>query len=56
MSLLMPERLYKLLPAIYRLRDADQGEPLRALLGVIEGEFERVEADIGGCTVNCVRS
>jgi hypothetical protein len=46
MSLLMPERLYKLLPAIHRLRDADQGEPLRALLGVIEGELERVEADI----------
>ncbi|MFP5406613.1 MAG: hypothetical protein ACLGHY_09860, partial [Gammaproteobacteria bacterium] len=48
MSLLMPERLYKLLPAVYRLRDADQGEPLRALLAVIEGELERVEADIGG--------
>lgn len=46
MSLSMPERLYKLLPAIHRLRDADQGEPLRALLRVIEGEFERVEADI----------
>jgi Phage tail protein (Tail_P2_I) len=46
MSLLMPERLYKLLPAIHRLRDADQGEPLRALLGVVEGELERVEADI----------
>ncbi|MGH8720343.1 MAG: hypothetical protein ACREU4_00055 [Burkholderiales bacterium] len=46
MSLLMPERLYKLLPAVHRLRDADQGEPLRALLHVIEGEFERVEADI----------
>ncbi len=48
MSLLMPERIYQLLPAIYRLRDADQGEPLRALLGVIEGELERVEADIAG--------
>jgi hypothetical protein len=42
----MPERLYKLLPATHRLRDADQGEPLRTLLGVIEGELERVEADI----------
>ena len=48
MSLLMPERLYQLLPAIYRLRDAEQGEPLRALLGVIEGELERVEEDIAG--------
>jgi hypothetical protein len=45
MSLLMPERLYKLLPALYRIRDADQGEPLRALLAVIERELERVEAD-----------
>jgi hypothetical protein len=45
MSLLTPERLYKLLPALYRIRDADQGEPLRALLAVIEGEFERIEAD-----------
>ncbi len=48
MSLLMPERLYKLLPAVYRVRDADQGEPLRALLAVIEGELERVEADSAG--------
>jgi hypothetical protein len=46
MSLLTPERLYRLLPAIHRLRDAEQGEPLRALLRVIEGEFERVEQDI----------
>jgi hypothetical protein len=46
MSLLMPERLYKLLPAILRLRDADQGEPLRALLGVVEGEMERIEEEI----------
>ena len=45
MSLYQPERLYQLLPAFYRVRDADQGEPLRALLAVIEGELERVEAD-----------
>ena len=48
MSLLMPERLYKLLPAVYRVRDADQSEPLRALLAVIEAELERVEADTAG--------
>ncbi|MDB5732066.1 MAG: hypothetical protein JWQ03_1961, partial [Variovorax sp.] len=48
MSLLMPERLYRLLPALYRVRDADQGEPLRALLAVIEGELERIEADTAG--------
>ena len=45
MSLYMPERLYKLLPAFYRVRDVDQGEPLRALLAVIEGELERIEAN-----------
>ena len=45
MSLLTPERLYQLLPSIHRLRDADQGQPLRALLAVIESEFEAVEAD-----------
>ncbi len=48
MSLSMPERLYRLLPSIHRLRDTEQGEPLRALLGLIEGELERVEADIAG--------
>ncbi|MBS0445359.1 MAG: hypothetical protein JSR59_05340 [Proteobacteria bacterium] len=45
MSLYMPERLYKLLPAYHRNRDLDQGEPLRALLAVIEGELERIETD-----------
>lgn len=44
MSLAMPERLYQLLPALYRLRDADHGQPLRALLATIETEFERIEA------------
>jgi hypothetical protein len=29
------DRLYDLLPAVYRVRDAEQGEPLRALLEVI---------------------
>ena len=43
-----PERLYRLLPAIHRVRDAGEGEPLRALLGVIEEEFERIEADTAG--------
>jgi hypothetical protein len=41
-----PERLYNLLPAIYRLRDAAQGEPLRALLAVIADELGLVEDDI----------
>lgn len=45
MSLLTPERLYQLLPAIHRQRDAEQGEPLRALLAVVETELEALEAD-----------
>lgn len=40
------ERLYNLLPAIYRLRDTTQGSPLRALLAVIESELELIEGDI----------
>ena len=42
----MPDRLYPLLPAIYRLRDAAEGEPLRALLAVIESELRVMEDDI----------
>lgn len=48
MSQLTPERLYALLPAFHRVRDAEQGEPLRTLLQVIETELERVESDIAG--------
>ena len=42
------ERLYQLLPAIYRIRDHEQGQPLRALFSIIETEFENLEADIEG--------
>lgn len=40
------DRLYELLPAIYRVRDAEQGYPLRALLRVIAEQVTLVEADI----------
>ncbi len=40
------ERLYNLLPAIYRVRDAEQGEPLRALMAVMDQEFQRLERDM----------
>ncbi|HKS39785.1 MAG TPA: hypothetical protein VJX74_04175 [Blastocatellia bacterium] len=40
------DHLYNLLPAIYRLRDAEQGYPLQALLRVIEEQVNVVEADI----------
>jgi len=46
------DRLYKLLPAVYRIRDADQGEPLRALLALISEEMNGVEADITGLYEN----
>lgn len=42
------ERLYHLLPPIYRQRDAEQGEPLRALLQVIEREALTLQDDIEG--------
>lgn len=38
--------LIELLPTVYRLRDAAQGDPLRALLRVIGREVQRVEDDI----------
>ncbi|MGH2538021.1 MAG: putative baseplate assembly protein [Candidatus Promineifilaceae bacterium] len=46
------QRLYDLLPAHLRRRDAGQGEPLRALLSVIERQFETLETDIEGLYEN----
>lgn len=48
----LQDRLYRLLPAVYRLRDSDQGEPLRALLSLIEQEFDALELDILGIYEN----
>jgi hypothetical protein len=42
------DRLYTLLPAVYRTRDAARGQPLRALLAVVEAERARVEAELDG--------
>ena len=42
----MNERLYDLLPVIHRLRDHEQGEPLRALLAIIAEQVTVVEEDI----------
>ncbi|NJD75647.1 MAG: hypothetical protein FIB08_00935 [Candidatus Methanoperedens sp.] len=42
------ERLYKLMPATHRIRDAAEGEPIRALLSVIEREMKNIESDIEG--------
>ena len=40
------ERLYGLLPAIYRLRDAEHGETLKALLGVIAEQVAVLEENL----------
>jgi hypothetical protein len=41
-----PDRLYELLPVIYRQRDAEQDYPLRDLLRVLAEQVNLVEADI----------
>jgi hypothetical protein len=46
MTSLTAERLYALLPAVYRLRDAEQGEPLRALIGALAQEFAALEENL----------
>jgi hypothetical protein len=40
------ERLYELLPAIHRIRDKEQGEPLKALLSVIADQVAILEEDL----------
>ncbi len=40
------DHLYELLPTVYRLRDAERGYPLQALLRVIGEQVEVVEEDI----------
>src|SRR5436190_10647694 len=40
------ETIYKLLPAVYRIRDAEQGEPLKGLLGVIAEQVAVIEEDV----------
>lgn len=47
-----PDRLYELVPVVYRLRDADQGYPLKALLRVIAEQVNLVEQDIAGLYEN----
>lgn len=40
------QKLYQLLPAIQRIRDAEQGEPLKALLGVLAEQLAVIEENI----------
>ncbi|HEX3984775.1 MAG TPA: hypothetical protein VHX12_13855, partial [Acidisoma sp.] len=46
------DRLYNLLPAVYRIRDSAQGEPLRALLRLIQAQYNVVEQDIANVYEN----
>jgi len=41
------DRLYRLLPAVHRMRDSELGEPLHALLQVIAEQVNLLEDDIG---------
>ncbi len=41
-----PDRLYGLLPSVHRIRDVEQGEPLKHLLGVIARQVAILEEDI----------
>jgi hypothetical protein len=47
-----PDKLYDLVPVVYRLRDADRGYPLRAMLRVIGEQVGIVEKDISGLYEN----
>ena len=46
MTRITTEALYTLLPAVHRLRDADEGEPLRALIAVLAREGAVLEENI----------
>jgi hypothetical protein len=41
-----PDKLYNLLPAVHRIRDSEQGEPLRHLLAVITQQVGILEEDL----------
>jgi hypothetical protein len=48
-----PERLYPLLPAVYRMRDAAiAGQPLRAFVGLLDEQLQLLGADIAGLYEN----
>ncbi len=52
MSSAAQDRLYNLLPAVYRVRDIAQGQPLRALLSLIDQQYGAIERDITGLYEN----
>lgn len=52
MTRFTPETLWERLPAVYRLRDAEQGGQLRALIEVLGEQARLVEEDIAGLYEN----
>ncbi len=48
MTTRVPDRLYELLPALYREKDAEQNHQLRALLRIVAEQADALEADIEG--------
>ena len=46
------DRLYNLLPAVYRVKDAALGEPLHALLTLIQQQYDDLDQDITGLYEN----
>jgi hypothetical protein len=40
------DRLYRQLPAVYRLRDAALGTPLQSLLRIVTAQYDAIETDI----------
>ncbi|MEH6404985.1 MAG: hypothetical protein V7750_16530 [Sneathiella sp.] len=46
MTRITQEKLYQLLPAIHRIRDAEEGLPLYALMGILAREGAVIEEDI----------
>ena len=46
------KNIYELLPAFYRIRDAEQGEPLKALIEIIAREAKITEENIAQLYAN----
>ena len=46
MSSMTAERLYALLPAVYRIRDEQRGSPLRAFVTLVARELEALEENV----------
>lgn len=40
------QKIYELLPAVYRIRDAQKGEPLKAVLAVMADQFDVLQEDL----------